>query len=219
MQINKTFELDLPVDIVWSGLSDIRLVAECLPGASIGEELPGGGFKGKLTVKLGPLAAAFNGEMSIERREAERVAVVRGKGADPRTNTRVQATMNYSVKPAADAQRSEVAIDSDIALTGALAQFGKTGVMQEVAGHLTAEFARNFTARMAAAHPAAAASASEAAATDAASAATASTAAAPTAAKTTAQEAPRRNELNVVSLMLKILWNRIRSLFGLSRNT
>jgi carbon monoxide dehydrogenase subunit G len=182
MEITKKFDLALAPERVWAGLSDIRLVAGCLPGASITEELPGGGYKGRMSVKLGPLSVAFDGEMSVERREAEKVAVVRGKGNDPRSGTRVQATMTYSVKPGPAANAAVVEMVSDIVLSGALAQFGKAAVIQEVAGHMTADFARNFTARMS----------------------PAGGSAAPAAAK----------ELNGFALAGRMLWSRIKALFG-----
>lgn len=192
MEIRNSFELALPVETVWSGLSDVRLVAECLPGASIGEALPGGAHKGKLTVKLGPLVASFNGEISIERQEANNIAIVRGKGADAKSGTRVQATMTYAVKPAAAPGRTRVEVASDISLAGALAQFGKAGVMQEVAAQLTAEFVRNFTARMAAT-----AAMEE-----------------PLGTQPRAAQQARPRELNVLALALRIIWNRIKALFG-----
>lgn len=191
MELRNQFELALPLETVWTGLSDLRLVAECLPGAALGEPLPAGGYAGRLTVKLGPLVAAFNGELTIERDEAARVAVVRAKGADAKTATRVQAVMTYALgAPSSD--RTRVEVISDFTLSGALAQFGKAGVMQEVAGQLAAEFARNFAARVAGADAALKPAGAQ---------------------PDTGQEA-RPAQLNVVALALRIVWNRIKALFG-----
>jgi uncharacterized protein len=44
---------------------------------------------------------------------------------------------------------TQVDVVSEINLAGALAQFGKAGVIQEVANRITAEFVRNFEARLA----------------------------------------------------------------------
>lgn len=192
MEIRNSFELALPVETVWSGFSDLRLVAACLPGASIGDVLPGGGYKGRLTVKVGPLVAAFNGELSIERQEASNTAIVRGKGADAKSGTRVQASMTYTVRRAAVPGRARVEVVSDITLAGALAQFGKAAVMQEVGAHLAAEFARNF-----AAHVAAAGAAAE-----------------PLDKQQVTAEAARPSELNVLALVFRIIWNRVKALFG-----
>ena len=153
MELKKAFETAYPPEAVWKGLSDVRLVAGCLPGASIVEELGPDDYKGRLQVKVGPLAASFAGLISIERRPAERVAVVTGKGADAKSSSRVTAKMTYRVQPsAATPGAARVDIDSDISLAGALAQFGKAAVMQEIAGRMTEEFVRRFEAQLAQTH-------------------------------------------------------------------
>lgn len=158
MELKKTFETAYAPDAVWQGLSDVRLVAGCLPGASIVEELGPDEYKGKLAIKVGPLAASFAGLISIERRAAERIAIVTGKGADAKSSSRVNAKMTYRVQPStATAGGSQVDIDSDISLAGALAQFGKAAVMQEIANRMTDEFVRRFEAQLAQMHAAAAA--------------------------------------------------------------
>lgn len=150
MELKKAFETAYPPEAVWRGLSDVRLVAGCLPGASIVEELGPDDYKGRLQVKVGPLAASFAGLISIERRPDERVAVVTGKGADAKSSSRVTAKMTYRVHPStATPGAARVDIDSDISLAGALAQFGKAAVMQEIASRMTEEFVRRFEAQLA----------------------------------------------------------------------
>jgi carbon monoxide dehydrogenase subunit G len=162
MELKKTFETAYTPDAVWSGLSDVRLVAGCLPGASIVEELGPDEYKGKLQIKVGPLAASFAGLISIERRPDERVAVVTGKGADAKSSSRVTAKMTYRVQPSATTSgSSQVDIDSDISLAGALAQFGKAAVMQEIANRMTDEFVKRFEAQLAQAHAASAVATAE----------------------------------------------------------
>ena len=153
MQLKKTFDIAFTPDAVWRALADVRLVAGCLPGASIVEESSPDEYKGKLAIKLGPLAASFNGLISIERRPEARTAIVTGKGADAKSSSRVTAKMTYRVQPSAQrADESQVEIESDINLAGALAQFGKAAVMQEVANRMTVEFVRRFEAQLAHAH-------------------------------------------------------------------
>jgi carbon monoxide dehydrogenase subunit G len=150
MELKKAFEMAYAPDAVWNGLCDVRLVAGCLPGASIVEELGPDDYKGRLQIKVGPLAASFAGLISIERRPAERIAVVTGKGADTKSSSRVTAKMTYRVQPSTAAPgAARVEIDSDINLAGALAQFGKAAVMQEIANRMTDEFVRRFEAQLA----------------------------------------------------------------------
>ena len=69
MKIEKTFEIKHPRDFVWSKLCDVTFVAECLPGASIIGSLGGNRYKGRISVKVGPMAAAFDGEIAIETQQ------------------------------------------------------------------------------------------------------------------------------------------------------
>jgi len=149
MELKKSFEIGHPPDTVWQGLSDVKMVAGCLPGASIVEEISPDEYKGKLAIKVGPLAASFDGLISIERQPAERTAIVTGKGADAKSSSRVTAKMTYRVQPSASGAGSLVDIHSDIGLAGALAQFGKAAVMQEIANRMTNAFVQQFEAQLA----------------------------------------------------------------------
>jgi carbon monoxide dehydrogenase subunit G len=159
MELKKSFDTRFSPEQTWNGLSDIHLVASCLPGASITEQIAADEYKGKLSVKVGPLAAGFDGLISIERDAAERVALVTGKGADAKSSSRVTAKMRYEVTPGVDGG-AHVEIVSDISLAGALAQFGKAAVMQEIANRMTNEFVRQFESRLAVAEAEAAQAAS-----------------------------------------------------------
>jgi uncharacterized protein len=193
MEVQKNFELSQAPDAVWDAFGDVRLVALCLPGAAIVEELGPDRYKGRFSVKVGPLAAAFEGEVTIERRAAERAGTVAGKGADARSASRASGTMTYRLAPG-EAGGTRVAVECDINLAGALAQFGKAAVIKEIANRITAEFVKNFEARLAAVAP-------EAAPVEAAPAAP-----------------PRAESLDAGRLVGAILWDRIMSfvrfLFG-----
>jgi carbon monoxide dehydrogenase subunit G len=150
MELTRKFETAHSPDTVWRGLSDVRLVASCLPGASIVEEISPDAYKGKLAIKVGPLAASFDGLIAIERKPEERIAIVTGKGADVKSSSRVNAKMTYQVRPSeANPGASQVDIHSDINLAGALAQFGKAAVMQEIANRMTNAFVQQFEAQLA----------------------------------------------------------------------
>jgi uncharacterized protein len=144
MKIEKSFELKHPRELVWSRMNDVRLVARCLPGASIVEDLGEGRYKGRMSVKVGPMAAAFDGEIAIESRPAEWTAIVSGKGADSRSSSRASGSMTYRLSDGGAPGATRVEVVSDINLAGSLAQFGKGAIMQEVANRITAEFVKNF---------------------------------------------------------------------------
>jgi carbon monoxide dehydrogenase subunit G len=144
MKIEKNFELPHPREFVWSRMNDVYFVAQCLPGASIVEDLGEHRYKGRMSVKVGPMAAAFDGEVAIDNQPREWTAIVSGKGADARSSSRATGTMTYRLSEGSSPGVTRVDVASDINLAGPLAQFGKSAVMQEVANRITAEFVRNF---------------------------------------------------------------------------
>jgi uncharacterized protein len=150
MEIDKTFEVAYAPELVWNALADVHLVAECLPGASIIGDLGRDRYKGRFSVKLGPLAAAFEGEVAVERRPEERAGTVSGKGIDKGSSSRASGTLRYRVDSADVPDRARVDVVCELALAGALAQFGKAAVIREIANRITSEFARNVEARLAA---------------------------------------------------------------------
>jgi uncharacterized protein len=151
MEIAKSFELAYQPELVWDALADVHLVADCLPGAAIIGDLGENRYKGRFAVKLGPLAAAFEGEVAIERRPDERAGTVSGKGIDKGSSSRASGTLRYRIAPAGLPGRARVDVVCELALAGALAQFGKAAVIREIANRITTEFARNVEARLAAA--------------------------------------------------------------------
>jgi uncharacterized protein len=148
MKIEKSFELQHTRELVWSRMNDVYLVARCLPGASIVEDLGGHRYKGRMSVKVGPMAAAFDGEVAIDSQPQAWTAIISGKGADARSSSRATGAMTYRLSEGSAAGATRVEVASDINLAGPLAQFGKGAVMQEVANRITAEFVRNFEAAL-----------------------------------------------------------------------
>ncbi|MGD9840081.1 MAG: SRPBCC family protein [Afipia sp.] len=161
MKIEKNFDLHHPRDVVWHKMNDVYVVADCLPGASIVEKLDDNRYKGRMSVKVGPMAAAFDGEIGIDSKPQDWTAIVSGKGADTRSSSRASGSMTYRLDVASPG-KTKVAIVSEINLAGPLAQFGKGAIIQEIASRITADFVKNFEAHLASATPGAAASAPQA---------------------------------------------------------
>src|SRR5262252_343165 len=83
IQIEKTFQVEEPIEQVWTLLSDPRRVAVCLPGAKITEQLNETTFKGAISVKVGPSATDYKGEVQIVRLDPENHEIeIVGKGQD-----------------------------------------------------------------------------------------------------------------------------------------
>jgi carbon monoxide dehydrogenase subunit G len=147
VQIDNEFVVQAPVGEVWDYLLRTEDVVECIPGAQILEKLSDDEYRGRVTVKLGPLAVNLEGVVTIDERDPAAMALaISGKAKDTkgRGSTDAKVTVNVG-RSGGDAAR--VTLVSDIKITGKIAQFGR-GVMKDVTQRIAEEFARNLEARI-----------------------------------------------------------------------
>jgi aerobic carbon-monoxide dehydrogenase small subunit len=150
VEFRQSFVIAHPVDEVWAFFGRVEDVAECLPGASLDGGEKGGVVNGKMRVKVGPISAEFGGVAQITRDDDTHRGAIVGSGRDARTNSATRGIVAYSVKPDEGGAGSRVDVDIGYALTGMLAQFGRSGLVQDIASRLTAAFAQNLEARLSA---------------------------------------------------------------------
>jgi carbon-monoxide dehydrogenase small subunit len=144
----ESFVVRKPPATVWTIFADTPAVASCLPGAALTEH-DANGAKGKISVKLGPMSASFAGSAVIERDDAALRGIIRGAASDRGTGSRTRGEVSYSLKPEDDGQKTRVLLSVDYNLQGALAQFSRSGIAQDFARRLVADFAANLNARLA----------------------------------------------------------------------
>lgn len=136
-----SFTVARPVDEVWAALEDIERVAPCMPGARLTEPPHDGRIKGQVAIKFGPITTSFSGTGLIVRDNARRMGVVYGTGRDRLTGSRARAEVGYVLDHESEgATRIKLTIQA--ALAGPLAQFGRSGIVQDLINRLAAEFAR-----------------------------------------------------------------------------
>jgi len=145
----QSFTVSHPPETVWEFFGRIGEVAACLPGASLAGEPEDGHVEGQIKVKVGPISAAFQGVAELSRDDAARTGTITGSGKDARSNSSTRGMITYAVVPGEQPGQTRVEIDVGYTLTGMLAQFGRSGLVQDVAGRLTAAFAQNLEARLA----------------------------------------------------------------------
>jgi carbon monoxide dehydrogenase subunit G len=146
VQFEETFELAFPRELVWTAFQDIPLLVSCLPGASVQGDYSVDRLQLIFAVKLGPIAARFAGEGSVDYRE-DCTGILTGSATDRATGSRVRGSAAFVLEPVADATRVGLLID--YALSGMLAQVGRPGIVRELAAGLTRQFAANLRARIA----------------------------------------------------------------------
>jgi carbon monoxide dehydrogenase subunit G len=155
MKIENEFTVSPPVATVWEFFQDVSSVAQCLPGAELTEDRGDGTYAGKVSVKLGPMAANFEGEATVTPDESTRSGSIDGKGADRRGGSRGQVKVEYTLTEADGG--TKVRIEADVTLSGAAAQFGRTGLINEMSSRLIGDFVNCVEGKLAAETPEAAA--------------------------------------------------------------
>jgi uncharacterized protein len=147
MQIEKTFQVKEPIEKVWSLLSDPRRVAACVPGAKITEQVDEKTYKGTISVKVGPSATDYKGELEIVRLDAANHEIeILGKGQDVRGRGSASMKMTGKLRSLEDGG-TEVKSISEVNVVGILAQMGSR-MINEVSNVLFGEFTKNFQAHL-----------------------------------------------------------------------
>jgi hypothetical protein len=139
MELTNTFTVSLPVDEAWRALTDLERVAPCMPGAAI-TSVEGPDHHWSVKVKVGPVRSTYAGVARfVERDDAARRAVIEAKGQDVGGQGNVAATVAATLARQGDG--TLVRIDTELAMSGRVAQFGR-GVIADVSGKMFDEFAQ-----------------------------------------------------------------------------
>lgn len=159
MDLHHEFTVNVPVDEAWRTLTDLERIAPCLPGAQL-TEVEGDTYRGQVKVKVGPILAQFKGQASfVSRDDAAHTATLKGEGRDTTGKGNASAMITAALT-AVDANSTKCVVDTDLSISGKVAQFGR-GALADVSDKLLAQFVENLN-QLIASSPAPAASASSA---------------------------------------------------------
>ena len=148
IEIRQSFVIARPQAEVWSFLDDIARVVPCMPGATL-SAVRGDRLRGQLAIKLGPIAATFDGEARVVRDAATQRGMILGAGRDRLGASRASGELEYQLRPEQGAAATRLDITVRALLLGPLAQFGRSGIVSDLAARITDMFARNLERRMA----------------------------------------------------------------------
>jgi carbon-monoxide dehydrogenase small subunit len=146
--LRQSFTVDHPRERVFAFFARLDEVVACMPGATLTEAPRDGHVRGRLRIKLGPIAADFEGEADVERDPAQHRGAIRGRGCDWRSNSAASGEVSYALVEERAGAATRVEVEVGYALTGALAQFSRAGIVNDLAERLTVAFARNLEARL-----------------------------------------------------------------------
>ncbi|GAB2932652.1 SRPBCC family protein [Rhodococcus aerolatus] len=169
MDLEHSFSVDAPIDVVWKAFNEPDRVAPCFPGATLTDSTDTT-FTGTVKVKLGPIAMLYKGVGEfVETDEAAHRAVIDARGKDSRGNGQASAKVTATLTANGD-DKTDVVVLTDLSITGKPAQLGR-GLIAEVGGKIIGQFADCLGQRLgaeqeAASEPAAATEAPAAPVTD-----------------------------------------------------
>jgi carbon monoxide dehydrogenase subunit G len=185
---------------------DIQRIAPCMPGAQLTEVVDKSTYKGNIAVRLGPVALTFAGLVKFEDiDDANHTARVKAQGTDAKGRGGANAAASFRLEPSGTG--SKVLVHTDLALSGAVAQYGRgVGMIQATAGQLMKQFAENLRKQIGSTPRAAPAPVAAAAPPSAAVSAAPIAPAAP--------PPPPAKPISGFSLMARVIWDAIVRLFG-----
>jgi len=148
MRIENSFEVPVPAVEAWAMLMNIEEVVGCLPGAQLGEVVDESTYEGAFNARIGPISVTLAGTVQFEERdEARRVGRLKGRASD--TRGRGGAVSLIAFQLTENAEHTRVDIQTDLQLSGALAQYGRgAGMVSNLAARIIDQFAECLRARI-----------------------------------------------------------------------
>jgi carbon monoxide dehydrogenase subunit G len=202
MEFDNSFEVPLPPAQAWKVLLDIQRIAPCMPGAELTEVVGANTYKGKIGVRLGPVALTFAGIVKFDEiDDAKHTARVSAQGTDAKGRGGANAASVFRLEPAGTG--SKVLVHTNLTLSGAVAQYGRgVGIIQATATQIMNQFAKSLKDKLAQ---------EPAAATPAAAAAPPAMQSSPSLVPPPAP--PPAKPISGFSLMAKVIWSWLNGLF------
>ncbi|GAB2525458.1 SRPBCC family protein [Spirosoma aerophilum] len=146
--LTKSFDVAQPIELVWATLTNPPQIVDCVPGASLTEQVDADNYKGYVGLKFGPVKAGYDGLVTfVERDAVNKKMTLKGLGLDSKGKGSAEMLMNATLTEV-DGQ-THVEATMDISITGMLAQFGAR-LINDVSNQVFNQFVSNFKEKLAA---------------------------------------------------------------------
>jgi uncharacterized protein len=150
MKIDNEFTVSVPVDRAWEVLTDLEGVSLCLPGARL-TGVEGEVYGGEVRIKVGPVVSEYAGTAQfLEKDDLIHRAVIDAKGRDSRGAGNASALITVQLR--ADDEHTVVRVDTDLKISGKIAQLGG-GMIKDVSQKLLGQFVECLEGKLAAPAP------------------------------------------------------------------
>lgn len=149
MELTERFVVPAGVDRVWQLFDDVPEVVTCMPGAQVTERIDDQTYKAQLAIAVGPIRPKFDVKATIERDDATREGTIHVDAVDKRGGSRARAQIVYKVAAESEGELTAVDLVQHVTLSGPLAQFGRTGVIEDINAQMTRQFAECLASKLA----------------------------------------------------------------------
>ncbi len=147
MILHNEFTVAAELDSVWRHLLDMERVASCLPGATIAATDAESVYDGTMRLKIGPMTVEYRGRAELrEIDEQAHTAVIALSAREAKGQGTALATVRNRLEATDGGTR--VQAETDLAITGPQAQFGR-GVIEDVGKRVMDEFSRRLEQQIA----------------------------------------------------------------------
>ena len=146
--LHQSFTVDHPRAQVWDFFGDLSAVTTCLPGTSLRSPPQDDHVETTIRIKVGPIVAEFEGAADVVRNPSDCTGMIHGSARDKRSNSTTHGEIHYALSEAKNGAATQVDVEVGFTLTGALAQFSRTSIVQDIARRMTVTFAENLEARL-----------------------------------------------------------------------
>ena len=147
VKAEKSLKLNQEPAVIWKCMIDPSFMVKSVPGAELTEQIDERNFKGKISVKIGPVTTNFNGEAEFTKlEEADYELTMEGKGLDTSGKGGANMTMNIKLSTLEDGG-TEMQSSMSLSITGRLAQFGARMIVA-VNNKMFDQWATSFTELM-----------------------------------------------------------------------
>jgi carbon monoxide dehydrogenase subunit G len=154
MELKGEYRIPAPRERVWAMLNDPNVLRECIPGCESLEGSAAEGFAARVTTKVGPVKATFNGQVTLSNVKPPESYTISGEG---KGGVAGFAKGGADVHLAEDGAGTLLTYTVNAQVGGKLAQLGAR-LIDSTAKKLAEQFFSSFAAKAGAGGPASAAS-------------------------------------------------------------
>jgi carbon-monoxide dehydrogenase small subunit len=146
--LHQSFTVEYPRDVVWAFFGRLGEVTTCLPGTSLLGTPTDDHVETGIRIKVGPIIAEFEGMADVVRDPSNYSGMIHGSARDKRSSSTTRGEIRYVLVEEKGGAATRIDVEVGYTLTGPLAQFSRSGVVQDIAKRMTGSFAQNLQARL-----------------------------------------------------------------------